>query len=102
MATEAVSTLDSRASQDASNSTRTSSQIANVIDQEMSKAVCIAVFAQESGKVWGSASLTLHDAMDDCLEAGNALVAIPSCEHQVSYSVKDANHVDAAARRLLC
>ena len=68
----------------------------------MPKAVYIAVFAQESGKLWGSASLTLHDDMDDCLEAGNALVAIPSCEHQVSYSVKDANHIDAAARRLLC
>lgn len=102
-ATAAVSTFDSgHASQGASNSTRTSSQTANVTDQETSKAVCIAVFAQESGKVWGTASLALNDAMDDCLEAGNALVAIPSCEHQVAFSIKDANLVDAAARRLLC
>lgn len=76
---------------------------ANITDEEALKAVCVAVFAQESGKVWGNASLTLHDAMDDCLEAGQVLIAIPSCEeHQSAYSIREADHANAIARRLLC
>lgn len=93
MATEAVSKLDSDQA----------SQGTNIANEEASQAVWVAVFAQDSGKVWGNAALTLHDAMDDCLEAGHVLVAIPSCEeHRLAYSNKDADHLDTAARRLLC
>ena len=99
---DAVSTCDSsQASQGASISNRKFSQTVGLTD-EGTKAVCVAVFAKESGTVWGSASVKLHDAMDDCLEAGYVLVAIPSCEHHLAYSVEDTDHAYAVVRRLLC
>lgn len=99
---DAVSTCDSgQASQGASISNRKLSQTVGLTD-EGTKAVCVAVFAKESGTVWGSASLKLHDAMDDCLEAGHVLVAIPSCEHHLAYSIEDTDHACAVVRRLLC
>lgn len=101
MPTQAVSTLDSSQGTSSSDS-RGSLESGSTTDEETAKAVCVAVFAQESGKVWGSASLTLHDAMNDCLESGHALIAIPSCQHQSSYSMTDAEYADAAAQRLLC
>lgn len=101
MPTQAVSTLDDSQGANSSDSGG-SLQSMGTIDEGTSKAVCVAVFAQDSGKVWGSASLTLHDAMDDCLGSGHVLVAIPSCQHQSSYSRKDADYVDAVAQRLLC
>lgn len=99
--TQAVSTLNHSQGSSSSGS-KGDLESVTTTDAKSSKAVCVAVFAQKSGKVWGSASLTLHDAMDDCLESGHALIAIPSCQHQSRYSKKDANHVDAVAQKLLC
>ena len=102
-ALETVRTFDnSQASQGASIFNKVSSQTGKITDGETSTAVCVAVFAQESGIVWGSASMKLHDAMDDCLEAGYVLVAIPSCEHHLAYSITDTDHAHAVARGLLC
>ena len=66
-----------------------------------SDTVYVAVFDQGSGRVWGCASSTLHDAMDDCLQSGHVLVVIPSCQYQSAYSTTEADRVVESARTLL-
>ena len=101
---EAISTLNTSQTSKGANTLENSksSQSEGTSDEKTTKPVCVAVFAQGSGKVWGSASLTLQDAMDDCLQSGHLLVAIPSCQHQSAYSMQEAERVDAIAQTLLC
>ena len=39
--------------------------------------VYIAVFVEEHGYLWGSAAVKMHDVMNECLQNGQTLVAIP-------------------------
>lgn len=88
------------------NSTQTLYDAANgsTADEEVSTSdtVYVAVFAQGSGKVWGSASSTLHDAMDDCARSGDVLVVIPSYQYQSAYSSAEAERVLGCAQKLVC
>ena len=64
--------------------------------------VYVAAFERQSGRVWGSNSLFLHDTMDSCLQSGHVLVAVPNSHHQQSYSVIEADSVLSTAWSALC
>lgn len=66
-----------------------------------SNTVYVAVFEQGSGKVWGCASSTLHDVMDDCLQSGHVLVVLPSCQYQPAYSTIEADCAAESAHALV-
>ena len=66
-----------------------------------SKTVYVAVFEQGSGQLCGSTSLTLHDAMDACLQAGQVLVAVPEIHHQPQLSEAEATYVLSVAQNVL-
>lgn len=66
-----------------------------------SKTIHVAAFEQGSGHLWGSTLLTLHNAMDACLQAGQVLVAVPEVYHQAKVSEAEATHVLSIVQNVL-
>ena len=76
-------------------------------DEDTFQSVQVVVFDEESGQLLGqnsanSSKLTMHDVMDECLQRGQQMVAIPVNHNQHQCVMQGTDQVLGIAKQLCC
>ncbi len=74
------------------NSSKSSESFCNAAeDKSSSEAVQVVVFHEKTGLLLGSKQVTLHDVMNECLQAGKTWVALPVNDIQRRHTISMQN-----------
>lgn len=70
-------------------------------DEDTFQSVQVVVFDEETGQLLGQ-KLTMHDVMDECLQSGQKLVAIPVNDNQHQCVMQETDQLLGIAKQLCC